>query len=275
MASICSIECSWLLRRSRAGFQSKISFLIRKCAHFVVSAHISLQVKHRFVKDRNKASFCQLLRHVVLATNKTCGTYPWQVFNPVVCVVEHHVLKMTFHHNFKMNLFHISTNIPAFFTGTLAGQRAQRPISCLQWYRQPSHLSSVSMILLDVLLLLDCWLKEIYFHRYVDLSLSQQVLRFSVLVQAPQKCLRCTSLPLQNCHLNVFWLSCNFFLSHFCLFFFVTSFRTTWISSILVKMTIPFCPCLFIDKLSKAATFSSQKGRTTYDCHLLQCMIYT
>jgi len=40
MASKCSIECSWLLG------QSKIPFIIRKCAHLVVSAHISLQVKH-------------------------------------------------------------------------------------------------------------------------------------------------------------------------------------------------------------------------------------
>ena len=31
--SICSSECSWLLRRLRACFQSKIPFLIRKCAH--------------------------------------------------------------------------------------------------------------------------------------------------------------------------------------------------------------------------------------------------
>jgi len=43
--SICFIDCLWLLRRSRACFQSKIPFLIRKCAHFAVSAHISLQVK--------------------------------------------------------------------------------------------------------------------------------------------------------------------------------------------------------------------------------------
>ena len=41
-----SIQCSWLLRRSRACFQSKIPFLIRKCAHLIVSAHISLHVKH-------------------------------------------------------------------------------------------------------------------------------------------------------------------------------------------------------------------------------------
>jgi len=36
------------------------------------------------------------------------------------------------------------------------------------------------MIHLDVLLLLHCW-HEVYSHRYVDLSLSQHVLRFSVL----------------------------------------------------------------------------------------------
>jgi len=43
----------------------------------------------------------------------------------------------------------------------------------------------------------------------------------------------------------------------------------------LVKMTIPFFICLFIDKLNKAATFSSQKERTTYDSHLLECINYT
>jgi len=39
---------------------------------------------------------------------------------------------------------------------------------------------SFSMIDLDVLLLLHCWLNLVYFHRYVDLSLSH-ILRFSVL----------------------------------------------------------------------------------------------
>jgi len=53
---------------------------------------------------------------------------------------------------------------------------------------------------------------------------------------------------------------------------FYTSFRTTWISSTSIKMTIPFCPWVFINKLNKVATFSSQKGRTAYDCHLLECM---
>jgi len=46
VASICSTECSWLLRLSRVCFQSKIHFLITKCTHLVVSAHISLQVRH-------------------------------------------------------------------------------------------------------------------------------------------------------------------------------------------------------------------------------------
>jgi len=45
VAFTCSIECSRLLRRSRACFQSKIPFLIKKCSHLVVSALISLQVK--------------------------------------------------------------------------------------------------------------------------------------------------------------------------------------------------------------------------------------
>jgi len=32
---------------------------------------------------------------------------------------------------------------------------------------------------------------------------------------------------------------------------------------------------MFIDKLNKAATYSSQEGRTTYDYHLLECIICT
>jgi len=44
------------------------------------------------------------------------------------CVVEHHILKMTFHHNIKKNVFHISTNIPTFFSSIVAGQSTQRPV---------------------------------------------------------------------------------------------------------------------------------------------------
>jgi len=65
------------------------------------------------VKQKNKASFCQLLRH--------CGSGDesdlWHISVTsfyLFYVVEHHVLKMTFNHNVKKNV-HISTNIPAFF----------------------------------------------------------------------------------------------------------------------------------------------------------------
>jgi len=75
------------------------------------------------VKEKNKASFCQLLRY--------CGSGDeqdlWRISVTsfcLFCVVGHHVSKMTFHHNIKKNLFHISTNILAFFSGVLAGQRA-------------------------------------------------------------------------------------------------------------------------------------------------------
>jgi len=36
-----------------------------------------------------------------------------------------------------------------------------------------------------------------------------------------------------------------------------------------------FYPFLLINKLNRAAIFLSQEGRTTYDCHLLECIIYT
>jgi len=51
-------------------------------------------------------------------------------------------------------------------------------------------------MILDILLLLHRWLNQVYSHRYVDLTLSQHVPRFSVLLQVPQKCLRWTSLTL-------------------------------------------------------------------------------
>jgi len=65
------------------------------------------------VKEKNKASFCQL-RH--------CGSGGeqdlWYISATSFClfyIVEHHVLKMTFDHSVRKNLFHISTNIPHFF----------------------------------------------------------------------------------------------------------------------------------------------------------------
>jgi len=67
-------------------------------------------------------------------------------------------------------------------SGIMAGQTPWRPISL------PPAIASVissivmSMIHLDVLLLLHCWLNLVHFHCYVDVSLSQHVLRFSVLL---------------------------------------------------------------------------------------------
>ena len=81
-----------------------------------------------FVKEKNKVSFCQLLRR--------CGSGDeydlWYISVTIFClfcVVEHHVSKMTFHHIIsKKNCF---TFQPIFtqFCGILAGQRAQRPTS--------------------------------------------------------------------------------------------------------------------------------------------------
>jgi len=47
--------------------------------------------------------------------------------------VEHHVLKMTFHHNVKKNLFHILTNIPAFYTVYWLARGSRGRYRCLQW----------------------------------------------------------------------------------------------------------------------------------------------
>jgi len=56
------------------------------------------------------------------------------------------------------------------------------------------------------------------------------------------------------------------------LFFYVS---TTLMNSRRVKKTNPFCSFSFSNILNKALTYSSQKERTTYDCHLLECIIYT
>jgi len=85
-----------------------------------------------------------------------------------------------------------------------------------------------------------------YSYRYVDLSLYQHLLRSSVLLQVRQKCLRWTALPLWSSNLNGSWLGCNFFLFHVRLFCFFTFFRTTWISSTLVRWRSAFLLSMFI-----------------------------
>jgi len=61
----------------------------------------------------------------------------------------------------------------------------------------------------------------------------------------------------------------------FASFAFQCFFRTTWISSTLVKGTIPFFLSMFIYKLNRATIFSAEKGRVVYDYHSLECIIYT
>jgi len=133
------IECPLLLRRSRACFQSKTPFLIRKCTHLVVSAHINLEVKHLTqVCEGEKQS------HLVSTILRHCGSgdeYGLWYFSAtnfcLFCVVGHHVLKMTFHHNVKKNLFHISTNISAFlrYTGWPEGPETDSVASSHPIYR--------------------------------------------------------------------------------------------------------------------------------------------
>jgi len=134
----------WMLvapQGPRVCFQAKIPFLIRQCAHLVVSAHISLQVKNKFVQEKK----CQRL-------STTSPLWFWRRIRLVVgyisvtgfcflCVIEHHVLKLTFHRNVKKNLFHISTNNSRIFSGILASQRVQRPISL-----PPVIVSAISSI---------------------------------------------------------------------------------------------------------------------------------
>jgi len=133
VVSTCFIECSWFLRRSRACFQSNIPFLTRKCAHLVVSAHISIQVKHL-------AQVCEGKKQSQLHST-TSPLWFWQQIQLVVhfsekflsfCVVEHHVLKMTFHHNVRKNLFDISTNISAFLWVHWLARRPRDRYPCLQ-----------------------------------------------------------------------------------------------------------------------------------------------
>jgi len=62
------------------------------------------------LKEKNKASFCQLLRR--------CGSGDTVHFRDEFLsflIVKQHGSKITFHDNVKENLCHFSINIPAFF----------------------------------------------------------------------------------------------------------------------------------------------------------------
>jgi len=164
VASICSTECSWLLRRSRACFQSQISFLIRQCAYLVVSAHISLQVKHLTqVCEGEKQS-------QLLSTTLPLWFYFRDKFLSFMCCGTS-CFKNHFSSQCQKESVSYSNQYCRIFSSIYWPAREPRGrYCCLQWQRQPSHLSWFSMIHLDVLLLQHSWLNNVYFHRYVDLK---------------------------------------------------------------------------------------------------------
>jgi len=75
-------------------------------------------------------------------------------------VVEHHVLKTTFHHNVKKNLFHISTNIPALFRYISWPEGPETDIVAASdnVSHQAADLSWFSILHRGILLLPHCWL---------------------------------------------------------------------------------------------------------------------
>ena len=129
MSFICCIECSWLLRRSGACFQSQIPFLIKKCAHLVESAHINLQVKHltqacegekqsQLLSTTSLLWFWRRIRLVVHFRDKflsfmCCGT----------CFKNDFSLQCQKEPVWYFNQY------SRIFPAILAGQRAERPIS--------------------------------------------------------------------------------------------------------------------------------------------------
>jgi len=241
VASICSTECSWLLRCPRACFQWQISFLIRKCAHSVVSAHISLQAKHltSFWKKKAKPASINYFAIVVLATNKTCGTFPWKFLSFLCCRTS--CFESDFSSQCQRESVSYLKQYSRILSCLLADERAQRPISLppviasvtssIVFFDDTSWRSSATALLVKLGLFSSS-------RRPKSVTTCCSIL-CSVLVQVPQKCLRCL-----HCHCKIVtWmfldLAATSSLALPILLF--PSFRTTWISSILVELTIVFC----------------------------------
>jgi len=66
------------------------------------------------MKEENKASFCQLIRHCGSGDEQDLWYISVTSFC-LFCVVEHHVLKMTFHQIAKRSLFIFQPLLPHFF----------------------------------------------------------------------------------------------------------------------------------------------------------------
>jgi len=131
-------------------------FLIWKCALVVVSAHISLQVKHLTqVCEGEKQSQLLPTTSPLWFRRRISIVHFRDKFLSFLCSGT-----SCFKHDFsspcEKEPFHISTNIPAFFSVCWLARRPRDRYRCLQWWCQPSHLLCFSMIHLDVRLLLQC-----------------------------------------------------------------------------------------------------------------------
>jgi len=135
-------------------------------------------------------------RIVVLATNKTCGAFPWQVS---VFYVLWNIMfsKGLFITMSKRTCFKFQPIFPHFVSSILADRRTQRPISL-----PPVIASAISFIVfVDYMYILSffcyCTVGQTgSISSLRNLHLSKYVLRFSVLLQVRQKCLCWISLPL-------------------------------------------------------------------------------
>ena len=130
VASICSIESWWLLRRSRACFQSKISFLIMKCAHLVVSAHNSLQVKHltQVCEGEKQSQLLSTTSPLWFWRRIRLGVHFRDKFLCFLCCGTS-CLKNDFSSQCQKEPVSYFNQYSSISSAMLAGQRAQRPIS--------------------------------------------------------------------------------------------------------------------------------------------------
>ena len=215
------------------------------------------------MKEKNKACFFQRLGR--------CGSSAeWDLWCISVtgfslfCVVEHHVSKINF--CFSAN------NSRIFFryiwwpeTDIFASSDSIRQPIYIVFFNDTSWLSAAALLVTQGLLS-SLHRSYVCSNMFLDFLTSYRFRRYvSAGFHCHFKIVTWMFLDLAATSSSLIFLFC-----------FLVFFRTTWISSTLVKGMIPFfCPCLFIDKLNRAVIFSSQKGSAIYDCHLLEYSIYT
>ena len=132
VSSTFSIECLWLLV-SISVFTVGDFFSnkeIHTFSHICANQSASETFNTRLWRRNTKPASDNYLAIVVLTTNRTCGAFPWQVYI-FSCVVAHHVLKMSFHHNVK-KLFLPSVKVSDIFSFS---ENVRQLIYCVfRWY---------------------------------------------------------------------------------------------------------------------------------------------